>query len=127
MWAGCLRRPVVHFGAEPYDMCRGPFKSKWLRAACERHIGDDPEQQRAFEQALADHNAARQTHDLRASAGPSQRELARRTGTTASVICQLEDAGQQGHSLLVLRRIAAALNRRVEIRFVPVNGKQQPA
>jgi hypothetical protein len=41
-------------------------------------------------------------------------------GTTASVICRLEDADYEGHSLAMLRRIAAALNQRVEIRFVPI-------
>ncbi len=40
-------------------------------------------------------------------------------GTTASVICRLEDADYEGHSLAMLQRIAAALNKRVEIRFVP--------
>jgi transcriptional regulator with XRE-family HTH domain len=48
----------------------------------------------------------------------SQRELAKRVGTTASVICRLEDADYRGHSLAMLRRIAAALDRRLEIRFV---------
>jgi hypothetical protein len=41
-------------------------------------------------------------------------------GTTASVISRLEDADYEGHSLAMLRRIAAALDKRVEIRFVPV-------
>jgi hypothetical protein len=41
-------------------------------------------------------------------------------GTTASVISRLEDADYEGHSLAMLRRIAAALNKRVEIRFVRV-------
>jgi ribosome-binding protein aMBF1 (putative translation factor) len=104
---------------------RNPFKSKSLRAAYDRYIGDDPQQQQAFEQALADYDVARKIYDLRTKAGLSQRELARRIGTTASVICQLEDADYQGHSLFMLRRIAAALNKRVEIRFVPV--KKQPA
>ena len=31
-----------------------------------------------------------------------------------------EDADYEGHSVAMLRRIAAALNRRVEIRFVPI-------
>ncbi len=103
------------------------FKSKSLQAAYARYIGDDPEQQEAFEQALADYDVARKIYDLRSAAGLSQRELARRIGTTASVICQLEDADYQGHSLLMLRRIAAALDKRVEIRFVSVKGKAQPA
>ena len=41
-------------------------------------------------------------------------------GTTASVICRLEDADYEGHSLAMLNRIAGALHRRVEIRFVPI-------
>jgi hypothetical protein len=40
-------------------------------------------------------------------------------GTTASVICRLEDADYEGHSLAILRRIAGALNQRIEIRFIP--------
>jgi hypothetical protein len=40
-------------------------------------------------------------------------------GTTASVICRLEDADYEGHSLAILRRIGAALGKRVELRFVP--------
>jgi hypothetical protein len=46
--------------------------------------------------------------------------LARLVGTTASVICRLENADYEGHSLVMLNRIAAALRQRVEIRFVPV-------
>jgi hypothetical protein len=41
-------------------------------------------------------------------------------GTTASVICRLEDADYEGHSLAILRRVAAAMNQRIEIRFVPI-------
>jgi len=62
-------------------------------------------------------------YDLRAGAGLSQRELAALINTTASVICRLEDADYEGHSLSMLRRIAAALNRRVEIRFPPIRHK----
>lgn len=104
-----------------------PFKSKSLRAACDRYIGDDPQQQQAFEQSLADYDVARKIHDFRTKAGFSQRELAERIGTTAPVICQLEDADYQGHSLMMLRRIAAALGKRVEIRFVPTKRKARPA
>jgi ribosome-binding protein aMBF1 (putative translation factor) len=106
---------------------KSPFNSKSLQAAYDRYIGDDPEQQEAFQHALADYDVARKIYDLRTKAGFSQRELARRIGTTASVICQLEDADYQGHSLLMLRRIAAALHKRVEIRFVPIRAKRKPA
>ncbi len=106
---------------------KNPFKSKSLQAAYDRYIGDDPEQQQVYEQALADYDVARKIYDLRAKAGLSQRELARRVGTTASVICQLEDADYEGHSLSMLRRIAAALGKRVEIRFVSLRRKAQSA
>ena len=56
----------------------------------------------------------------------TQRQLAKKVGTTASVICRLEDADYQGHSLAMLRRIAAALGKRVEIRFVPAVKPKRP-
>ena len=55
---------------------------------------------------------------IRNEAGLTQRQLAKLLGTTASVICRLEDAEYEGHSMAMLRRIAAALGKRVEIRFV---------
>ena len=61
---------------------------------------------------------ARKIYDLRTKSGLSQRALAKRVGTTASVICRLEDADYEGHSLAMLNRIAAVLDKRVEIRFV---------
>ena len=48
-------------------------------------------------------------------------------GTTASIICRLEDANYEGHSLAMLNRIAAALNQRVEIRFVPAERRLRSA
>ena len=86
-------------------------------------IGDDPELQTVYEEHLAGAEIARQVYDLRTGAGLSQRELASLVGTTASVICRLEDADYDGHSLSMLNRIAAALNKRVEIRFVPLRRK----
>jgi hypothetical protein len=38
-------------------------------------------------------------------------------GTTASVICRLEDADYAGHSLAMLQRIALALGMSVDISF----------
>src|SRR5574341_1626982 len=62
---------------------------------------------------------AQRLYALRTRAGLSQRALAKLIGTTASAICRLEDADYEGHSLPMLRRIAAALDRRVEVRFLP--------
>ena len=54
-------------------------------------------------------------------AGLSQRQLAKKIGTNASVLCRLEDADYEGHSLSMLKRIAEALDKRVEILFLPLN------
>jgi transcriptional regulator with XRE-family HTH domain len=68
---------------------------------------------------LADAELAQKLYDLRIKYGLTQRLLAKLVGTTASVICRLEDADYEGHSLAMLRRIAAALGKRVDIGFLP--------
>src|SRR5262249_52058687 len=85
-----------------------------------RYVKDDPEILAELEKIQADNDVARKIYDLRTKAGLSQRAFAKLVGTTASVICRLEDADYEGHSLAMLNRIAAALNKRVEIRFLPI-------
>ena len=81
----------------------------------------------ALEEARANDEVACKIYELRTNAGLTQRQLAKLIGTTASVICLLEDADYEGHSLSMLRRIARAVNRRVEIRFVPLRDKSSLA
>src|SRR6266853_1239865 len=88
-----------------------------------RYYEGKPARLAALEEARANDEVARKIYALRTEAGLSQRELAKLVGTTASVICRLEDADYDGHSLAMLRRIAAALEKRVEIRFVAVGRK----
>ena len=84
------------------------------------HIaGSDPRRQESFEEEFANREVALRIFELRQSSGLSQAELARRVGTTQSVISRLEDADYEGHSLAMLNRIAAAVERRVDIRFLP--------
>jgi DNA-binding XRE family transcriptional regulator len=85
-----------------------------------RFFKGQPERLKALEEARADDEVARKIFELRKKAGLTQAQLAKMIGTTASVISRLEDADYDGHSLAMLRRIAAALDKRVEIRFVPV-------
>ena len=73
-----------------------------------------------LEEARANEEIARKILELRTAAGLTQARLAGLIGTTASVVCRLEDADYEGHSLAMLRRIGTALNQRVEIRFVPI-------
>ena len=91
-----------------------------------RYFEGRPEMLAMLEEARANDEVARKIFLLRTRAGLSQRALAKLVGTTGSVICRLEDADYEGHSLAMLRRLAAALNKQVEIRFVPRRGKKQP-
>ncbi len=91
-----------------------------------RFVKDDPEALADLDKIRADNDVARKIHDLRTKVGLSQRELADLIGTSASVICRLEDSDYEGHSLAMLNRIAAALDKRVEIRFLPIKGSSHP-
>lgn len=92
----------------------------------QRYVKDDPETLAELEKIRADNDVARKIYDLRTKEGLSQRALAKLVGTTASVICRLEDADYDGHSLAMLTRIATALDKRVEIRFLPIKSNHHP-
>ena len=92
-----------------------------------RYYEGHPERLASLEEERANLDIACRIYDLRDKAGLTQKELAKRVGTTPSVISRLEDADYEGHSLSMLRRIAAALDKRVEIRFVPLRRKPQTA
>jgi ribosome-binding protein aMBF1 (putative translation factor) len=85
----------------------------------ERFVSGNPARQAMLDEEIVNVEAAQLVYDLRTKAGLSQRELARRVGTTASVICRMEQADHEG-SLAMLRRIAGALNRKLELRAVPI-------
>jgi len=61
---------------------------------------------KAFGRALHQIDLALLVREMRESVGLTQAELARRAGTTQSVIARLEDAEYTGHSLAMLERIA---------------------
>ena len=83
-----------------------------------RYVRGDAAKLAELDAIRADNDVARKIFELRTKAGVSQRALAKMVGTSASAICRLEDADYAGHSLAMLNRIAEALHRRVEIRFV---------
>jgi DNA-binding XRE family transcriptional regulator len=84
-----------------------------------RYIAADPKREEAYEEEVVNAEIARKVFQLRTKAGLTQQELAERVGTSKSAICRLEDADYEGHSLSMLKRIAEALDKRVEIRFLP--------
>jgi len=92
-----------------------------------RFYSGKPDRIAALNEAIANDEVARKIYELRARAGLTQRQLAKLVGTTASVICRLQDADYEGHSLAMLNRIAAAMNKRVKIEFVPLPRKRKSA
>ena len=90
-------------------------------------VGDDPALKQLVEDARLNARVAQRLYALRTTAGLSQSELARKVGTTQSVISRLEDADYEGHSLSMLQRIAHALDQQLDVRFVPAGQKLQPA
>lgn len=77
-----------------------------------------PEEITEREECRADMDVAGLIYDARIAAGLTQAELAKRIGTSASAISRLEDYEYEGHSLAMLRRVAKALGKRVELRLV---------
>lgn len=92
-----------------------------------RYYEGKPDRISQLEEATAEDELARKIYELREQAGLTQEQLAKMIGTTASVISRLENSDYAGHSLTMLKRIAAAVDKRVEIRFVPRKEKLQPA
>ena len=92
-----------------------------------RYYEGHPERLAMLEEARANDEIARQVYRLRTEADLTHGQLAKLVGTTAAVIRQLEEADYEGHALAMLNRVAIVLNRRVEIRCLPVKGKLQAA
>jgi DNA-binding XRE family transcriptional regulator len=85
-----------------------------------RYFKGKPEMEKLLAEERANADIARKLFQMRSKAKLTQQELAQLVGTTTSVICRLEDADYEGHSLSMLRRVAAALDRRVDVRFLPL-------
>ena len=81
-------------------------------------IGDDTALREAADKAVEDALIGQMIYDIRTQAGLTQKQLAELAGTDQAVISRLEDADYEGHTMSMLRRIAKALGKRVEVRFV---------
>ncbi len=103
----------------PEKSAKRRLHSKASQFLYDRYIAGDAKREEAYEEAVVNAEIARKIFELRTKAGLTQKELADRVGTSKSAICRLEDADYEGHSLSMLKRIAEALDKRVEIRFLP--------
>ena len=64
---------------------------------------------------------------LRKEIGLSQKELAKKAGTTQQQISRLESPSYEGHSLSALRKIAKVLGATVHIEIIPEKLKRHKA
>jgi ribosome-binding protein aMBF1 (putative translation factor) len=71
---------------------------------------------KTFERTLQQIDLALLVREMREHAGLSQTGLAKKVGTTQSVIARLEDAEYTGHSVSMLHRIAAACDVALTLR-----------
>src|SRR5260370_20260148 len=85
------------------------FKSAAVQELYDELIGGDVAAQEEFEEGLVNIEAAQLIHDMRTKAGLSQRELARKVGTSASATNRLESADYEGDTIAMVRRIATAV------------------
>lgn len=83
-----------------------------------RYYHGRPQRIAMIDQARINACVAREIRQLREKAGLTQHELAERVGTSTSATCRLEDAEYTGRSLSMLKRIAVALEKRLEVHFV---------
>jgi ribosome-binding protein aMBF1 (putative translation factor) len=86
----------------------------------------DAKFRKRFEEAGEAWEVALQLVALRKARGLSQRELADMVGTSQQQISRLESAAYQGHSLAMLRRVAAALNATLRVEVLPNEGRAEP-
>ena len=84
----------------------------------DRLRGADMDLRHRIEEQKLNTKIAEMALAAREQAGLTQSQLAKRIGTTQSVISRLEDADYQGRSLTLLQRIAATLHHRLEVRLV---------
>ncbi len=83
-----------------------------------KYIAHDPREIALFEEERIKADIGQAVYDLRNQSGLSREQLADMNGTTVSVIEDMEEADYEGDFLSVASRIAIALHRRVEVRFV---------
>jgi transcriptional regulator with XRE-family HTH domain len=77
----------------------------------------DPGLAQKFRKAGKAWDLASQLVSLRKKAGLSQKELAKRVGTSQQQISRLESPSYEGHSLSMLRRVAEVLGATVRVEI----------
>lgn len=90
------------------------------KSSYDDHLNDklkDPVFKEMFEEEKELLKLAYQISQLRQQAKLTQNDMAQRMGTTQSVIARIEN-GHQNLSFAMLQKIAAALGKNMDIRFI---------
>lgn len=80
-------------------------------------LAKNPDLADSVEEARVTADIAEEIYQARIEAGLTQKELAERIGSQQSVIARLEDSDYQGHTVNILRRIAAATGKHLGVGF----------
>jgi transcriptional regulator with XRE-family HTH domain len=86
----------------------------------------DPDFERRFRKAGEAWDVALKLASLRKASGLSQKELAKRVGTSQQQISRLESPAYEGHSLSMLRRVAEVLGASVHVEIKQRNHRTTP-
>jgi ribosome-binding protein aMBF1 (putative translation factor) len=97
-------------------------RTSWKELQSKKLSSMTVEERREYDQAYAEAQLAAEVgeriHAAREAAGLSQRELARRMGTSQAAIDRLESGGV-GATLTTLQRVATALGLEVNVELKP--------
>jgi len=86
----------------------------------------DPDFADRFEKAGEAWDVAIKLASLRKASGLSQKQLAKRVGTSQQQISRLESPSYEGHSLSMLRRVAEVLGASVHVEIKPQKTRRLP-
>lgn len=82
-------------------------------------IGNDEEMQQMVFEASLNAEVGQLVFDTRHQAGLTQEQLANLIGVDISVIVDVEEADYDGNALLILQKVATALNQKLKLDLIP--------
>ncbi len=90
-------------------------------------FGSAPGWEKGVADATAAAEIAEEVYALRERHGLTQLELATLIGSSQSAVARMEDSAYRGHSIAVLRRMAAAVGEQVSFKFIAAANTIRPA
>jgi transcriptional regulator with XRE-family HTH domain len=101
--------------------------TKNLAEVIRRKLAADPDLASAVDAERFNLTLGEEIRAARVGAGLTQQQLAEKVGTQQPAIARLEDADYDSHSINTLERIAAALGKRLQVRFIDASSTCQRA